>query len=143
QVTLVVNVASQCGYTDLNYRELVELQDEFSREGFTVLAFPCNQFGEQEPGSMAEITEFTRSYGINFPLFSKVDVSGRDASAVYSFLHESTRTLPQWNFGKYLVGQKWGREAILFGEGRFFRHSPGRQILAGQTTHGTITRQPL
>ena len=105
QVTLVVNVASQCGYTDLNYRELVELQDEFSREGFTVLAFPCNQFGEQEPGSMAEITEFTRSYGINFPLFSKVDVSGRDASAVYSFLHESTRTLPQWNFGKYLVGR--------------------------------------
>lgn len=99
----MVNVASQCGYTDLNYRELVALQNEFAREGFTVLAFPCNQFGQQEPGSMAEIAEFTQNYGVNFPLFSKVDVMGRQRSEVYSFLFKATRTQPQWNFCKYLV----------------------------------------
>ena len=103
QVSLVVNVASQCGYTDLNYKELVRLQDEFSQEGFTVLAFPCNQFGQQEPGSMAEIAEFARNYGLNFPLFSKVDVAGERRCSVYSFLYQTTRTQPQWNFSKYLV----------------------------------------
>ena len=103
QVSLVVNVASQCGYTDLNYRELVKLQDDFAWEGFTVLAFPCNQFRQQEPGSMAEITEFAQKYGLNFPLFSKMDVTGEYRSNVYSFLYETTRTQPQWNFSKYLV----------------------------------------
>ena len=119
QVSLVVNVASQCGYTDLNYRELVKLQEEFSGEGFTILAFPCNQFGAQEPGSMAEITEFARSYGINFPLFSKVDVSGKDASRVYSFLHQSTRTLPQWNFSKYVVDRSGSVRQFFSEKGDF------------------------
>ena len=108
-------MASQCGYTDLNYRELVKLQDEFYQEGFTVLAFPCNQFGEQEPGTMPEIAEFTEGYGINFPLFSKVDVAGDGASEVYSFLLESTRTQPKWNFSKYLV-DRTGRVKQFFSE---------------------------
>lgn len=115
----MVNVASQCGYTDLNYRELVKLQEEFSGEGFTVLAFPCNQFGEQEPGSMAEIAEFTRSYGINFPLFSKVDVSGKAASDVYSFLYSATRTLPRWNFSKYLVDRRGAVRQFFSEKGDF------------------------
>lgn len=79
------------------------MQDDYAREGFTVLAFPCNQFGEQEPGSMAEITEFAQTYGLNFPLFSKINVMGKERSDVYSFLFEATRTQPQWNFCKYLV----------------------------------------
>ena len=99
----MVNVASHCGYTDLNYKELVQMQEELLGEGFTVLAFPCNQFDGQEPGTMAEIFEFAQNYGLNFPLFSKVDVSGNQISSVYSFLYEVTRTRPGWNFGKYLV----------------------------------------
>ena len=111
----MVNVASQCGYTDLNYRELVKMQQEFSEEDFAILAFPCNQFGEQEPGTMSEILEFTSSYGINFPLFSKVDVVGQGASDVYSFLYEVTRTQPKWNFGKFLVDRR-GRVRQFFSE---------------------------
>lgn len=98
-----MNVASHCGYTDLNYKELVRMQEELAPKGFTVLAFPCNQFGEQEPGTTAEILEFAQSYGLNFPLFSKVDVTGDNISSVYSFLFEVTHTRPRWNFSKYLV----------------------------------------
>lgn len=121
----MVNVASQCGYTDLNYRELVTLQDEFAHEGFTVLAFPCNQFGQQEPGSMAEITEFTQSHGVNFPLFSKVDVIGQQRSEVYSFLFEATRTQPQWNFCKYLVDRDGAVRQFFSEKGDFaaIRHA--------------------
>lgn len=121
----MVNVASQCGYTDLNYRELVTLQDEFAHEGFTVLAFPCNQFGQQEPGSMAEITEFAQSYGVNFPLFSKVDVVGQQRSEVYSFLFEATRTQPQWNFCKYLVDRDGAVRQFFSEKGDFaaIRHA--------------------
>ena len=119
QVSLVVNVASHCGYTDLNYRELVKLQEEFSGQGFTVLAFPCNQFGEQEPGTMADITEFARGYEINFPLFHKVDVVGSEASQVYSFLYEATRTRPRWNFGKFLVDRGGAVRQFFSEKGEF------------------------
>lgn len=119
QVSLVVNVASQCGYTDLNYRELVKMQDEFIQEGFTVFGFPCNQFGQQEPGTMAEITEFAESYGINFPLFSKVDVTGDEVSEVYSFLFRVTRTQPKWNFSKYLVDRSGAVRQFFTEKGDF------------------------
>ena len=115
----MVNVASQCGHTELNYRELVQLQEDFSAEGFTVLAFPCNQFGAQEPGSAADIAEFARGYGVNFPLFAKVNVSGSDASDVYSFLFKVTRTLPQWNFGKYLVDRSGAVRQFFSEKGDF------------------------
>ena len=106
KVLLIVNVASECGYTDLNYRELVQLQNEFGSQGFSVLAFPCNQFGGQEPGSMQEIVAFAESYGVNFPLFSKVDVVGKDASEVYKHLFRATGAKPTWNFCKYLVNER-------------------------------------
>ena len=121
----MVNVASQCGYTDLNYRELVTLQEDFSQEGFTVLAFPCNQFGQQEPGTMAEITQFAQNYGLNFPLFSKIDVMGQQRSEVYSFLFEATRTQPQWNFCKYLVDRAGSVRQFFSEKGDFtaIRHA--------------------
>lgn len=106
QVSLVVNVASECGYTDQNYRELVQLQKDFGDQGFTVLAFPCNQFGGQEPGSMDEIVSFAKSYDINFPIFSKVNVHGTEVCDVYSYLVGKTGTVPQWNFCKYLVDRE-------------------------------------
>ena len=104
QVTLVVNVASECGYTDLNYRELVKLQSDFEAQGFTVLAFPCNQFGQQEPGTDSEILRFAQDhYDINFPIFSKIDVHGSSACEVYQCLVGETAMTPSWNFCKYLV----------------------------------------
>lgn len=103
QVSLVVNVASQCGYTNVNYRALVQLQHKFGLLGFTVLAFPCNQFGNQEPGPIGEIIRFAEDYGAKFPIFSKVDVIGESASPVYQYLTGSSGNVPKWNFCKYLV----------------------------------------
>lgn len=103
QVSLVVNVASKCGYTDRNYRELVRLQQTFEPHGFTILAFPCNQFLEQEPGSNEEILTFADAYQATFPLFSKSDVKGENAHEVYQFLAEETGSEPLWNFNKYLI----------------------------------------
>lgn len=103
KVSLVVNVASQCGYTDINYRGLVQLQHKFGPLGFTVLAFPCNQFGYQEPGTIQEIIRFTENYGVRFPIFNKVDVIGERTSAVYQYLIGSSGSIPKWNFCKYLV----------------------------------------
>lgn len=97
-------MASECGYTDLNYRELVRLQAEYRHHGVNVLAFPCNQFGGQEPSNEFSIKQFARSrYSANFPMFSKVNVHGEHASPVYRFLGTSTGRIPGWNFCKYLV----------------------------------------
>lgn len=75
QVSLVVNVASQCGYTDSHYKELVALQAKYPRSEFNVLAFPCNQFGKQEPDSVKKIVKsMTEKYGVNFPIFDKINV---------------------------------------------------------------------
>lgn len=106
KVVLVVNVASECGYTDGHYKALVRLQDKLgSTEKFTVLAFPCNQFGNQEPGSYNEILSFAKkNYNVNFPIFSKVDVVGDNAPDVWSYLTENTKQ-PTWNFWKYLVDE--------------------------------------
>ncbi len=80
----MVNVASECGYTDEHYKQLVALQSELDDEGFTVLAFPCNQFGQQEPYDGVVIEEFaTKRYKINFPLFGKMRVRGDDAHSIY------------------------------------------------------------
>lgn len=106
KVVLVVNVASECGYTDGHYKALVRLQDKLgSTEKFTVLAFPCNQFGNQEPGSYNEILSFAKkNYNVNFPIFSKVDVVGDNAPDVWSYLTENIKQ-PTWNFWKYLVDE--------------------------------------
>jgi len=105
KVTLVVNVASQCGLTP-QYTGLQKLYDEYKGKGFAILGFPSNDFGGQEPGSPEEIATFCKkNYGVTFPMFSKlVTKSGSDQSPIYSYLGQ-TGSLPKWNFAKYLVGK--------------------------------------
>ena len=111
-----MNVASECGYTDLNYRELVSLQEDYHDRGFNVLAFPCNQFGGQEPASNEEILRSVKEkYGVNFPMFAKVDVKGEQIAAVYEHLTGNLLSSPTWNFCKYLVDQS-GRVVQFFKE---------------------------
>ena len=110
QVVLVVNTASQCGFTG-QYAGLQELYDTYGERGFTVLGFPCDQFGHQEPGSEDEIASFCeRNYGVSFPMFSKVDVNGDEAHPLFAWLREEkSGLLPgdaiKWNFTKFLVGR--------------------------------------
>ena len=108
KVTLAVNVASRCGLTP-QYQALEELQRELAGEGFTVLGFPCNQFGAQEPGSAAEIVAFCRSnYDVTFPLSVKLEVNGPQRHPVYEFLTSPASGIPgdiTWNFEKFLVGR--------------------------------------
>lgn len=89
-----MNVASECGYTDEHYKDLQQLQKDFGPFHFNVLAFPCNQFGQQEPGSDKEIDSFVRRvYGVTFPIFSKIAVVGIGANNVYKYLvGESNRS---------------------------------------------------
>jgi len=106
---LVVNVASKCGLTP-QYTGLEALQEQYGDRGFSVVGFPCNQFGGQEPGSAEEIAEFcSTTYGVSFPMFEKIEVNGPDRHAIYT---ELTATADaegqagdiQWNFEKFLVG---------------------------------------
>ncbi|XP_029474214.1 LOW QUALITY PROTEIN: glutathione peroxidase 7 [Rhinatrema bivittatum] len=86
-VSLVVNVASECGFTDSHYKSLQQLQRDLGPYHFNVLAFPCNQFGQQEPGSNREIESFARkNFGVSFPMFSKVAVTGFGANAAFKYL---------------------------------------------------------
>ena len=119
RVLLVVNVASRCGFTP-QYAGLEALHRKYADRGFTVLGFPCNQFGRQEPGSEAEISRFCAdSFGVTFPLFAKVDVNGPQAHPVYRFLKSQQRgvlgtTALKWNFTKFLVDRS-GRVVGRFG----------------------------
>jgi glutathione peroxidase len=106
---LVVNVASNCGFTP-QYTGLEALYRKYKDRGFAVLGFPCNQFGAQEPGSEEQIAEFcNRSYDVTFPLFAKVDVNGDAAHPLFEFLKAEqpgalgTKAI-KWNFTKFLVG---------------------------------------
>ncbi|MDC0072721.1 glutathione peroxidase [Gammaproteobacteria bacterium] len=111
QALLIVNTASKCGFTP-QYNGLQELQEKFKDSGFSVLAFPCNQFGGQEPGSSEEIQEFcTVNYGINFPIFEKVDVKGEDAHPLFKYLTSEKKGLLgsesiKWNFTKFLINKE-------------------------------------
>jgi glutathione peroxidase len=108
QVLLIVNVASKCGLTP-QYSGLERLHEKFGERGFAVLGFPCNQFGEQEPGSAEEIATFcSASYGVTFPLFEKNDVNGEQRQPLYDVLTrladaEGTSGDIRWNFEKFLV----------------------------------------
>ena len=117
KVALVVNVASQCGYTP-QYGGLERLYGELRERGFVVLGFPSNDFGGQEPGAAKEIRQFcTLSYGVSFPLFEKVVTrTGAGQSPVYANLQKQSGELPSWNFGKYLVG-KDGRVVKFYESG--------------------------
>ena len=107
QVVLVVNTASQCGMTP-QYAGLQQLFDDKADQGFTVLGFPCDQFGHQEPGSEQEIAQFCEtSYGVTFPMFAKLEVNGDDAHPLYQWLR-SEKSGPRgsdidWNFTKFLL----------------------------------------
>ncbi|XP_064114695.1 glutathione peroxidase 7-like isoform X1 [Macrobrachium nipponense] len=107
KVTLVVNVASHCGYTEATYRALKKLHDILSYgDHFSVLAFPCNQFGEQEPLDMPEIINFvTSEYNVEFPIFNKINVIGEDAEPAFRQLTDESSVVPDWNFYKYLVDE--------------------------------------
>jgi glutathione peroxidase len=112
KVLLVVNTASECGFTP-QYAGLEKLHEQYASRGFEVLGFPSNDFGGQEPGTPAEIERFcSTSYRVTFPLFEKVKTKGPDRSPVYSFLTKEHGE-PRWNFHKYLVG-KDGRVVAAF-----------------------------
>lgn len=106
KVALVVNVASECGFTP-QYEGLQKLWTEYGQKGFVILGFPSNEFGSQEPGSAADIRAFcTKNYGVTFPMFAKVSVkNGASQSPVYHVLTSATGKEPNWNFCKYLVGR--------------------------------------
>jgi len=109
KVVLIVNTASQCGFTP-QYAGLEALYQRYRERGFVVLGFPCNQFGGQEPGGAAEISQTCQiNYGVTFPMFSKVEVNGPNAHPLFALL---TQTLPgwlgrpiRWNFTKFLIGR--------------------------------------
>jgi len=111
QVLLIVNTASRCGFTP-QYAGLEELYRAYRERGFTVLGFPSNQFGAQEPGSEAEIGAFCeKNYGVTFPFFAKIEVNGPDAHPLYQFLKRVRRGIfgserIQWNFTKFLVDRQ-------------------------------------
>jgi glutathione peroxidase len=106
---LVVNVASKCGLTP-QYEGLQRLHQRFTERGFAVVGFPCNQFGEQEPGTPEEITEFCSvNYGVSFPMFEKIEVNGPGRHPLYTELTATPDAAGeagdiQWNFEKFLIG---------------------------------------
>ena len=108
KVALVVNTASQCGFTP-QYAGLEKLQKQYQEKGFYVLGFPCNQFGGQEPGSNDEIKQFCSSkYNVTFPLFDKIDVNGPKRHPLYVALAGKESPYPgdiKWNFNKFLIGR--------------------------------------
>jgi glutathione peroxidase len=110
QVLLIVNVASKCGYTP-QYEGLEALYRAHHKDGFSVLGFPCDQFGHQEPGDEAAIREFcSLTYDVTFPMFAKIDVNGPNAHPLYEYLKTAQpgllgTTAIKWNFTKFLVGR--------------------------------------
>jgi glutathione peroxidase len=103
RVVLVVNTASYCGFTG-QYEGLEALYAKYQSAGLTVLGFPSNDFGKQEPGSSKEIADFCfNTYGVKFPMFSKSEVSGPKRNALYASLFQATQVAPKWNFHKYLI----------------------------------------
>ena len=110
QVLVIVNVASKCGFTP-QYEGLEALYRTYKDRGFSVLGFPCNQFGAQEPGDAAEIASFcSLTYDVDFPMFAKVEVNGPGAHPLYDYLKREKKGLLgsesiKWNFTKFLIGR--------------------------------------
>jgi glutathione peroxidase len=111
KVLLIVNTASKCGFTP-QYEGLQALQNTYTEQGFTILAFPCDQFGHQEPGSDQEIQQFcSLNFSVNFPLFKKIEVNGEQALPLYAFLKQQAPGILgskniKWNFTKFLVNKQ-------------------------------------
>jgi glutathione peroxidase len=121
KVLLIVNTASQCGFTP-QYQGLQALYEKYADKGLVILGFPCNQFGQQEPGTASEIQSFCETrFGVKFPLFEKVDVNGKDAHPLFQYLTKAAPGLlgsesVKWNFTKFLVdrsGKKIERYASM------------------------------
>lgn len=108
QVLLIVNTASQCGFTP-QYQGLEALYQSYKDKGFSVLGFPCNQFGRQEPGDNSTIADFClRNFGVSFPVFEKIEVNGDNAHPIYRYLKTAApgifgTTAIKWNFTKFLI----------------------------------------
>ncbi|XP_028158812.1 juvenile hormone epoxide hydrolase-like [Ostrinia furnacalis] len=117
-VLLIVNVASQCGLTDKNYKQLNELHEQYESRGLRILAFPCNQFGGQEPGTHNDIFKFAANRGVKFDLFEKIDVNGDNAHPLWKFLKTvqsgTMGDFIKWNFSKFIVN-KIGVPVARFG----------------------------
>jgi len=111
KVMLVVNVASECGFTP-QYKGLETLYEKLQSRGLEILGFPCNQFGAQEPGNEEQIAQFCEvNYGVTFPLFAKIDVNGAAAAPLYQYLKKEKPGLLgseaiKWNFTKFLIDRK-------------------------------------
>ncbi|KAL0312609.1 UNVERIFIED_CONTAM: putative phospholipid hydroperoxide glutathione peroxidase [Sesamum radiatum] len=111
KVLLIVNVASQCGLTNSNYTELTQLYEKYKNQGLEILAFPCNQFGSQEPGTNEEIQEFVCTrFKAEYPVFDKVEVNGDSAAPIYKYMKSVKGGLfgdnIKWNFSKFLVNKE-------------------------------------
>ena len=105
-VLLVVNTATQCGYTP-QYTDLQRIYETYKDSGFVILDFPCNQFGGQAPGTYDDIHNYcTSRYGITFPQFAKIDVNGANAAPLYVWLKEKKPGNIQWNFTKFIINRK-------------------------------------
>ena len=110
KVLLIVNVASNCGFTS-QYRDLQNLYTAYQAKGLEILGFPCNQFGAQEPGSAEQIQSFcSTNYGVTFPMFEKIDVNGDSAHPLYAYLKDQApgilgTTGIKWNFTKFVVSK--------------------------------------
>nr|ACE62929.1 phospholipid-hydroperoxide glutathione peroxidase [Branchiostoma belcheri tsingtauense] len=119
QPLLIVNVASRCGGTDRNYKQLTALYQKYAEKGLKILAFPCNQFHNQEPYIERDIKEFvTTRYGVNFDMFSRIHVLGPDTHPLYNWLvnttHGTLGDIIKWNFTKFIVDKK-GRAVQRYG----------------------------
>ncbi|XP_057978335.1 probable glutathione peroxidase 8 isoform X2 [Malania oleifera] len=111
KVLLIVNVASKCGMTNSNYTELNQLYEKYKDQGLEILAFPCNQFGEEEPGNNDQILEFVCTrFKSEFPVFDKIEVNGGNTAPLYKFLKSGKWGIfgddVQWNFAKFLVDKE-------------------------------------
>ena len=121
KVLLIVNTASKCGFTP-QYQGLEALWRKYGERGFEVVAFPCNQFGAQEPGNAAEIAQFcSLNYDVSFPLMGKIDVNGDEAPPLYAWLKDQARGIfgtrkIKWNFTKFLIGRD-GKVVRRYGPG--------------------------
>ncbi|MCO5571975.1 hypothetical protein L7F22_025726 [Adiantum nelumboides] len=109
KVLLIVNVASQCGLTTTNYKDLTDLYNKYKDAGLEILAFPCNQFGGQEPGTNEEVKAFACTrFNAEFPIFDKVEVNGKNTAPLFQFLKQAKGggifgSFIKWNFAKFLV----------------------------------------
>ncbi|CAL6041353.1 glutathione_peroxidase [Hexamita inflata] len=110
KVVLIVNVASKCGFTP-QYKGLQELYSKYQERGFTIIGFPCNQFGKQEPGDRLVIHQCQKDFGVSFPVMHKIDVNGENADPIYKYLKQEQSGIfgldgIKWNFTKFLINRQ-------------------------------------